>query len=108
IAMGALGRVQKDGRSPRRGERRGDLPADEPGLADAGNDDAARRVRDQRDRTGERFAQPILDRGQRLALEPHDTSAARDDLFRGHDAPAPEVSERSRTYAPVTSSHSPR
>src|SRR5262249_18093037 len=50
VAVDAFGRVEEVGRRARRGERRGDLAADEPRLAHAGHDHAPATRAQHRDR----------------------------------------------------------
>ncbi len=50
--------MDEEGRGAGRGECRGELARDVTRLADAGHDDAAAAIQDQRDRRDERVAEP--------------------------------------------------
>ena len=69
IAVARLGRMDEGGRLAGRGEGRGDLPADVPGLAHAGDHDAAARRGDPLDRTGKSCAEPVFARRPDRLLE---------------------------------------
>src|ERR1044072_4578059 len=73
---------ERRGRSGR-GERRGDLTGDQPGLAEAGDDDAALRVVQDLDRAREGGTEGVGNAPDGRGLEREDPLAAVDELFGG-------------------------
>ena len=85
VAVDRLGGVEEEGGGARRGERRGDLLADDPALADAGDDDPARRPVEERDGGVESAVEAVGEGADRGGLDLEDAAgfAARG---RGHGA----------------------
>lgn len=69
FAVRGLARVHKEGRCAGAGERRGDLAADVPALAHAGDDHAPLAGEDQPAGLGKLFVDARRQRLQRLGLE---------------------------------------
>jgi hypothetical protein len=68
VAVNRFGRMQEDGRGTRAREGRGNLPADDAGLAHACEDDAALAVAEEMDGTDESLIEPIDQREDRRGL----------------------------------------
>src|SRR5581483_8028098 len=69
VAVVAFGGVEEEGRGPRRREGRGDLPADDPRLADAGHDDLAAGREQQVEGFHEAVAEPVPEGVDRARLD---------------------------------------
>ena len=66
--MNRFGRMQEDGRGTGAREGRGNLPADDSGLAHARKDDAALAVAEEMDGADESLIEPIDQREDRRGL----------------------------------------
>ena len=75
VAMKGLGRVQKVRSRAGRCECRGQLLADHPGLADAGDDHAAARRTDELDRLAKAAVKLLGQRGHRSRFDGDDLAA---------------------------------
>ena len=109
VAVHAVHGMEKARRRAGGGERRGDLAADQPRLAHARNDHAARRLGDQPHGAGELVAEPRLDRATSASRSSRMTRLPRSTISARPSRVAPlgvgAIARRSRS---TPSSHSPR